>query len=459
MRKIWFTLIELLIAVSISALIMTSVMIFTWDMIRNSIKSQKRLVEQNNNSLSELKIQDTLNNISWNSIFFSWSSFWYYKTWIILKTNWNSSPLVYIWLKTFTWYCNNAWSQTNATWTINKLVIKEMVGETSHLNSANYYIDTNKNSIYSAWWNLIIWTWIKWSDYSQNPLKTELSNPSAIYETADYLYISDNGNNRILSYDKASHLIEIIADNLDWINNPTDLFYQAWTLYITNAWNNNILTIKDSYWNWTIANITFKIGSWAITFDKIELKFNWIPNISSPNTIWNFSFNWINSSVNDDVSVWTSLIYSFSWINNTITGGTININNINPKPAWVWSYWVNINFYSWGILSKTLNELYYIKWDNNVGTRVWNIIDILTWWLVYPNNITSANNWDTNITNWTWILNNIWNNEYISEFPIKDFSFWLKNNFLNIKYTYYKTYDCINEKHLIKERNYIKYLH
>lgn len=462
MYKKWFTLIELLIAVSISALVMTSIMIFTWDMIRNSIKGQKTLITQNNNFQFENKIQDSLENITWTGIFYSWSIIWNYWTWLILKSSGNNSSLIYIWLKTFTWYCDFAWAQASATWTVNKLIIKELVAKNSHTTSANYYIDISKNSIYTSGWILAVWTLIKGSEYWDTWILTELSNPVAISEWNGYLYIADNGNNRILSYNMTSKQIEIIATNLDWINNPTDILYSAWELYITNVWGNNILKIKDGYWDWNSLNID-NLKVWMpLVFDKLEFKFDWISSILSPNSNSQFTFNWwISKTINDTVSTWASLIYLFSWTTNTLNINTpyqININDINPVPSIIWSYWVKINFYLAGILTKSLNQLYYIKWDSTIWTKEWNIITIFTWWITYPNNITSSSNRDSNIVSWSWLLNNTWSSEYISEFPVKDLTYWLVNKLLNIKYNYYKTYDCINEKHIIKERKYLKYL-
>lgn len=455
MRIKWFTLIELLIAVTISALIMTSVLIFTWDMIRGSLSSQKLLNNQNSNAVFDNKLQEVLNNIwSW-AIFNSWASFWDYGTGIILYTNWNS-PLTYIGTKTFTGYCDSAWLTASATWVVEKLIIKEIIWKSSHTTTTNYIINTSKNSIYSSWWVLIIGTGIKWDSYSTNPLKTELSSPTAIFETTSYLYIADNWNNRILSYDKDSNTINKLATYNDGINNPTDIMYSSKELYITNAWNGNILKIKDWYWTWAKLNTNITITQ-NLAFDNIKLKFDWIPLVSWPNILSLSEFSWIASNW---IQTWATLIYGFA-SGTTLSSGTtlwINIDNITPAPTVKSSYWVNISFYSWAALIKNYNRLYFINWDDTVGTRIGNIIEVLTWWLLYPNNITTTTNWDSNITDWTDIFSDTWATEYISEFPVKNFGYQLNNKILNIKYNYYKNYDCINEKHIIKERNYIKYV-
>jgi len=461
MKVKWFTLIELLIAVTISALIMTSVLIFTWDMIRSSLKSEKILKNQNNSAIFENKLSEVLNNISSGSIIGSWSSFGNYETWIILYNKWAQNLLIYIWTKTFTWYCDSLWQSTSATWTIRKLIIKELVWANSHKSSISwdYYIDSNKNSIYYTWWSIIIWNGVAWNTIWNYWTWTQLSNPSAIFETATYLYVADSWNNRILSYNKTSGTINLVAEFSDWINNPSDIYYENWELFIANTWNGNILKIKDSIWDWTKLVAKFKQTALS-PFDKIEFKFDWISTVNWPNSTWDFTFVWwINKYGEDFILTWGTLSYIFSWA-NSLNNSTyeIDINNITPRPTVSWNYWVNINFYSWAILVKSINSIYYIKWDSTVANRNWNIIEIMTWWILYPNNITWTGSWDNSVTNWNWAINNNWLNEFISEFPVENFNYKINWNLLNIKYNYYKNYDCITDKHTLKERNYIKYL-
>lgn len=461
MKVKWFTLIELLIAVTISALIMTSVLMFTWDMIRSSLKSEKILKNQNNNVVFEDKISEILNNISSGSIIASWSSFGNYETWIILYNKWTKNPLIYFWTRTFTWYCDSVWQGASATWTIRKLIIKELIPQNTHKStiSWDYYIDSNKNSIYYTWWIIIIGNEVAWDTLWAYWTWTQLSNPGALFETATYLYIADSGNNRILSYNKTSKSINIVATYNDWINNPTDIYYENWELYIANTWNGNILRIKDSYSDWTKLIAKFK-QTQVSPFDKMVFKFDWLPIVTWPNSTWDFTFVWgINKYWWDTILTWSTLSYVFSW-SNSLAAGTyeIDINNISPQPVLNGNYGVNINIYSWATLVKNINSLYFIKWDSTVATRAWNMIEILTWWLTFPNNITWIWSWDNNITSWSWIINNNWLDEYISDFPVENFSYRLNWNLLNIKYNYYKNYDCITDKHTLKERNYIKYI-
>lgn len=462
MKKKAFTLIELLIAVTISALIMTSILIFTWNMIHWSLKSQKILENQNNNMAFDNKFNEIINDVFSGSMVISWSTFGDYNTWIVLKTNLEWTPLVFLWLKTFSWYCDSYWQTASDSWIVQKLVIKWLTSINSHkiTSTNNYFIDLDKNSIYSSGWALIIWNniwgnniWVLWTD-------TQLSNPSAIFETNNYLYIADNGNNRILSYNKATLNIEQIASYTNWISNPTDLLYSSWELYITNAWNNNIIKIKDSYWSWTNLNINIKSKE-SFSFDKIVFDFDWINNISSPNSKSDFTYGWwVNQYSWDNVSTWTTLDYIFSWSNSIVAWNnySINIANIGPVPSTIWSYWVSVNFYLWTSLIKTINKLYYIKWDSSLATNVWNSIEVYSWGITYPNNISGENSWDNNINSFSNLVSWSWSFEYISEMPVTNINFWVNWKLFNINYLYYKNYDCINWKHVLKEKNYIKFM-
>lgn len=456
----WFTLVELLIAVTLSALLMTSVMIFTWANIRNSKKNEKILSNSNKNYSFETKLLEVTGNIDTNWIYNSWSSFWSYSSWIFLSTKWPNLPITFIGIKTFTGFCDSfSWS-ASATWTINRLVIKEMLSENnSHSWTTNYYINRDKNSIYTSWSILAVWTWLKWNSLSSSWTWTELNNPSAIIENSGILYIADSWNNRILSYVISTGGIYEIANNKNWISNPTDIYY-SWALYITNAWAWNIIKITDWMWTWDKLDTSFKVPK-NITFDKIEFIFNWIANISSPTSSWSFTFSWISTGTEDIVSTWTTLTYFFSWTTRTINSWTtywVTINSISPYPTSTWSYSVKVNFLSWVIVQDSLNLPYFIKWDWITTTMKWNTIEVLSWWIIYPNNITSITARDSTITNYNSLLNNSFWIKTISELPIKDFNYNVDWNILSIKVSYYKYYDCLNEKHIIKEKIYKKLL-
>lgn len=460
-NNFWFTLVELLIAVTLSALLMTSVMVFVWTNIRNSKKNEKILSNSNKNSNFETKLLESIENIDSNWIYNSGSAYFNYSTWIFLSTKWPNLPITFIGVESFTGFCDSfSWS-ANATWTINKLVIKEMVWENYiHSWTINYRIDTDKNSIYTSWWILIIWTWLKWNNLDFNNWTwTELNNPSAIIENSGILYIADRWNNRILSYDISTGKINEVVNNKNWISNPTDIYY-SWALYITNAWAWNIMKITDVMWTWDKLNLSFKVPK-TITFDKIEFTFDWISSISTPTSSWNFIFSWITKWTNDIVSTWSTLTYYFSWATRVINPWTlywITINSIDPYPNSTWSYFVKISFLSWAIVQDSLNSPYFTHWDWITTTMKWNTIEILSWWLIYPNNITSSTTWDSEITNYNDLLNNSFWIKTISELPIKDFAYSVDWDILNIKVIYYKYYDCLNENHIIKEKIYKKFL-
>ncbi|MDD2565930.1 MAG: prepilin-type N-terminal cleavage/methylation domain-containing protein [Candidatus Gracilibacteria bacterium] len=455
-----FTLVELLIAVTLSALLMTSVMIFTGANIRNSKKNEKILSNSNKNYSFETKLLEVTGNIDTNGIYNSGSSFGSYSSGIFLSTKGPNLPITFIGIKTFTGFCDSFSGSASATGTINRLVIKEMLSENnSHSGTTNYYINRDKNSIYTSGSILAVGTGLKGNSLSSSGTGTELNNPSAIIENSGILYIADSGNNRILSYVISTGGIYEIANNKNGISNPTDIYYSG-ALYITNAGAGNIIKITDGMGTGDKLDTSFKVPK-NITFDKIEFIFNGIANISSPTSSGSFTFSGISTGTEDIVSTGTTLTYFFSGTTRTINSGTtygVTINSISPYPTSTGSYSVKVNFLSGVIVQDSLNLPYFIKGDGITTTMKGNTIEVLSGGIIYPNNITSITARDSTITNYNSLLNNSFGIKTISELPIKDFNYNVDGNILSIKVSYYKYYDCLNEKHIIKEKIYKKLL-
>ncbi len=455
----WFTLIEILIAVAISALLMTSVMVFTWTTLKNNTRSQKILTSMNSNSSFEQKLMDVIASTSWSGVLMSFTGISLYESWIFLSTSNFSMPITFIWVKTSTWYCDAFWSSVTATWTIKKIAIKQLLPESTHGNTYWWYaIDPLNNSITLSS-TRVIWTGNIWDVINEDePLQTELSQPNAIIETPLYLYIADTWNNRILAYDKTIKKIKKILSQDEWLISPTDIYFTGSELYVANSWKWEILIIKDEPSSWNNPSFDFKLTK-NISFNKIRITFDWISSVSLPVNRDDFTFSWITSVIGDSVSSWSSLTYSFTWWIKNLNSNTpyqIKINNLWPTPAWPGNYWAKIEFLSGGSLVYSENLPYLMKWDSSLYSSSWNIISKAYEWIIYPNNIIDESTWDDNIDDWANLLSNGKSKTVESELPINTFEYSINNSVLTIKYTYYKFYDCLNWKHILKEKIFKK---
>lgn len=452
----WFTLIELLIAVWLSTLLMTSIMIFVGSSIWQSKKNEKILSYKVENFNFDNNFLNTIENISWSGLIHSWSNIWEYLSWYFFSSNWDNL-IDFIWLKSLTWYCDKYWETASGSGEIKILELIKYNWTLSNTWTSNYKIDFSSHSIVSSTWNLIVWTWLKWYKFDTNPLKTELSNPSAIIEQWDYLYIADTGNSRILVYNKLDSTISILADKYAWINKPNDLYIHWNKLYISNAWNGEILEIEDWYWTWSKLDINF-ISEKNITINKIRFTFDWISNIANPSNSWSFTFSWFNKWSEDTINIWDSLEYYFSWSNITLNSWTnywIKINNISPAPTTKWSYSVKIEFINWTDIKYVVYRPYLIIWDWYLYTNLWNTINTLSENIPFPNSLNwnSGNiKWKNEIEDYTEILSNSWYIKKQSVIPIENFEVIKNEDVLTFKIKYYWLYDCINWKHAIKER-------
>lgn len=330
--KFGFTLVELLIAVSISAIVMTSITIFVSSIIRNNAKNEKIINNEAKNITFENKLLSLLDNSNLKLIYSGSSFGWNYFTWYFLSWENPNYPLTFIWIKSFTGYCDSYTWTSDDPWIVNKLIIKNIAYPTK-LTDSPYELKIKENKIYNGLIQ-IIWTWLTWNNLDSNiPLNTELYNPQWIYKNWSYLFIVDTGNDRVLIYDIVTNKIYQFLWIENWIKKPTSIYINWNTIDIASSWNGK----------------TYKYT----------------------NTTWNY--------------------LNLSWNKLEISSG-------------------------------------------------WSLYPYLSWSTTYDN-----------ISDFS-LLDNAIQTEYISDFPVKDFEINKTNWIINIKYNYYRNYDCLWENSLLKER-------
>lgn len=324
-NKFWFTLVELIVSVSISAILMIWVSLFVSDWVKN-ITNQKVNLE-NNEDFTKFKyfFWDTMNSQVSYATWFTTNS------WVLFRSekNYYRWWFTYIWEKFFTGiYCS--WTENDST---KHIIIKNFIPFESviwnwDIFTWKNYSDWTYSSSYFSWtiqnaWNSFSWTyfwpsdivfwnwndmyvsdtinhtilkfdknntslsgqiiaWISWNFWNNfvswaNPTRVNLNNPTWLAFWDNVLFIADTLNDRIL-YISASWLIYELLNRDDSIREPTWIYYDSSTktLYISNSWSREIL----SYFWWSDSNVftkpdnTLKVITWSLSYPT-WIKFDW----------------------------------------------------------------------------------------------------------------------------------------------------------------------------------------
>lgn len=433
-----FTLVEIIVWITISIILMTSISVFVSSWLSN-INIQQKLLEDNYNSSFFFDDLENLPNSTsnWLPIFSNTSS------WVLLKLNKNLWKwwFVFVWKKEFDkLFCKDSENTKTNHIFIKKFIPFEWIWADifSWSNSSNYnfwWIKTNYFSWtkvgiiweYSSPNDVVLWNWtdIYVSDtLNHNILKnwvivawkssfldnspsfvdwnlatwTYFNNPTWLAFWENKLFISDTLNNRIL-YLSWTQLYKLL-DNIDWLYEPTWLFYSdsRKSLFISNSWKWEVLEYSSSWTNIPNLNISFSPKENFLA-DKFNLEFlTWASSssivlLNNLTLTWNYTFSgFIQSSdswvISGNKATYSFLNSSWSWIPQNFSSWTIywiEIKNI----AWnnldlTWSYFVKLSMFSWSVLKYYDYFPYYSNWDNFITTTKENSLKIITWWLSYP---------------------------------------------------------------------------
>lgn len=434
-----FTLIEIMIWVSISIVLMIWVWIFVSSWIKN-ITIQKQILEQN--SLFSQTLQNFENIFSpWFEIISLSNS------WVLVKSNfflWKGN-FYDIWIKTQTLECEN-----------------DPDIETKYLSIKSFNPFIFDSEIYS-------WKYIKnWNQIS-------LNNFSSNTSSWGIHFISDFSNNRIFYLEgwEAKNLLDIN----DGIYKPTWILYDDWNLYILNNFWKELLVFSSKFQTApTSIDINFRplqdltgTGKLRFTFFTWSLivRSNW------PTSTWSFTFSWFSLWVWDNISFtpsWT-LDYNFSWSTRNFLSWSnywIKIDNLSWNFDNIWNYYLRLHIHitSW---TWTFYFPFFTNWDNNLFTLDDNTLQTLTWWLEWNFSqitldwndlflsdfvswkyIKLSNTWSF-ISSWTLLSIQDFENTKENFIKIKDFKANISWNLLTLKIDYYKNFSCYDEgKNVVK---------
>ncbi len=477
MNKKWFTLIEVLVWVSISTILMISIWALISWWIKNVTTQEKSFDDNDNYLVFENKINDIFSRIDKN--------FTPQKTtsWVILKINSNFDEgwFTYIWStgsiinEQNDWVYCLSWSENTNT---NHLFIKNFIAFEENtedifknfneiLESKPIEIDwkkykslTKKHIIVKeevGEWKTVVWKWIFWDEFKawSKWIDIYLNNPTWLAKNWDILFISDTLNNRVLYYDTKKDKIDILLNENDWLFEPTGLLYNISenALYISNSWKAEILKFYSKQIE--TPSLTLKWIS-QNNIKEFSIEFfdqNWEKIIENGNNM-----NKLSIDISDyRVWVWDSykiednkLIFSFSWgTKKNFDNDFITIKGINNFSN-TGSYYVRLD----------INDTFYPFFnqsDNNLLTIDDNKLEIYEKWLEYDTWFRWNKNSRNNFLDWTYkslAYNKFY--DYLLKIPIKEFVVNYDNSLLTLKLVYFSKYDCYNTDEKIEKTFLIK---
>ena len=406
-----FTLVEMIVWITISLILMLSVSMFVSSAIKNILIQQNVL--ENNDDFNDFinKIQINLNLInSWSFLPEKTSS------WIIFKRSKYFSDwwFSYIWEETLSWVFCDSDSETPET---KSLFIKSFIPFEENSEdiysdfdsiltwNTTWYISYQKEHVVkNSSWNIVIWKWIFWDNFTEWASWTDiyLNSPTWLaYDWINILYISDTLNSRILFYNINNNTIHKLLDESDWLNEPTGLYYNNNKLYISNSWkweileyssekitsnpnfkisfipNDNIININNlsiSFLPWSII-LTWHTSKSNFSFTNITTNTDYITK--STNTLNYYFTNYLNPSSSSEVNCnfnGNKTTYTLDWSNNPIKN-VISWCNTSTWTLVTWSWNINNLFNSWSTYDIDILNIYpnfTDTWSYYVNLKLFN---------------------------------------------------------------------------------------
>lgn len=455
-NRLAFTLIEILVWVSISIIIMISVGVFVTSGIKN-ITIQKSILNQESEYISLFQDLSEVFNSQFDVISYS-------QTGLLIKTEGFKlgKPLLYDFsLQTFTGECL---SDTNKE--TKYLQMKNY--NPFVLNSGPFTGSYLKHEIYHSMQGKIVWKGVFWDNFQELAIGKDilLNNPGglSIY-TIQKTYISDTGNNRVMYYSGTK--VSSILDFDKWLYQPTGLLYDSWDLFVLNSGKKQLLKLSSKSANSSPINISEEIKN-DIIFDTISLE------VLDNFTLWgvyntgSFIFWWVSTGTGDSISrINNELSYTFSGAQSISSGSTFSLS----IPSFTGTFdgygasYLQLKFYNAGAQVYQKIFPYAIHSDINLLTTPDNNIEILTGALNgYFTDISGTGNLllkdyinktqlilsktGAFISSWT-LLWNIPNFETAIkkyDLKIKDMQITQSGWLLSMKIEYYKNFNCENEE-------------
>ncbi|MDD3144900.1 MAG: prepilin-type N-terminal cleavage/methylation domain-containing protein [Candidatus Gracilibacteria bacterium] len=458
-----FSLIELIVGITISMILMVSIGVFVSSGMQNIFLQQKSLTNASDLNDFASDIYETLGSIE-NSGSLSFTS-----SGVIFKRQniFDKGGFTYIGSETLNgYYCDDVNSEDTKT---KHIFIKNFIpffeiGEDITTNNyltgsvnhkGNIYISYQKeHKVTDNLGNTIIGRGIFGDKFEEGSSATGiyLNSPTGIASDGEMLYVSDTLNNRIL-YLSGSNIYSLL-DESDGLNEPTGLYFDiaGKVLYIANSGNGEIL--KFSSESVIVPNKIFTFS--GVTENNIETIYI---NFFNNNINYNINSLDINTSFNNDEAsdekAFNNNIFSYGFMSgaihepvnfvgtNTYTIGLSNLIDFSTPG----NYTIKL------IIGSSEKEFYYFtQGDGKIYTKTDNKLEIVRSGLDYPNGIwgNPGTNISPNNSNFKEFNSSIGNlnidtkNDIILNNPIDNLDISKNGNLLNLILKHYRNYNCFN---------------
>lgn len=482
--KYAFTLVELVVGITISMVLMVSLWVFITSGMKN-ITLQQTFLQTTNSSLEYQKTVEEIFSREWlkAQILTSQSG-------VLLQSDFTSWKwnFVVLWTHTQTWHClsdpdleTTHIKTTQFVWyewkewdffagrvsndinvfsqTINTVAqfdkVQWIPQDTINQTEGTFITDSKNHSVWKVpWWDIreVAGNEVFWSQSGY------LHTPTGITSFSWKIFVSDTGNNRIVSFDIAWENFEEFLNYQDGIVAPMWLFATGNTLFISDAGNQRILKYSQI---WNISNPSLEVEFIPEQNQTLtEISFEFFHNSWSPVTLSNTgNFSWWGTGT----IVWNILNYEFDERGFDIWNSeTFELSWVNWYFSQSWSYVVKISLWT-----EEFYRSYFTSWIDSLEVFATGFT-FPTW--VYGSGADIVVNdflqrewkkfgihgnflWSGSLSpiNFSWLPEHP-SFTTISDFVIEKESFQYKreNNMLHISFEYYPYYDCIDPTKHIK---------
>ncbi|MDD2871555.1 MAG: hypothetical protein PHS49_06200 [Candidatus Gracilibacteria bacterium] len=351
-------------------------------------------------------------------------------------------------------------------------------------------------------WDTIVGKEIYGDGFTQGGNGTDiyLNYPTGLATDGTNLYISDTLNNRVLYLDNTDK-IHLLLDESDGLEEPTGLYYDdsEKALYISNSQKGEIIKYSSK----SLANNPeLKIsGINTNVINRLEMSFynrdGTDNNITGPTNKTDITFS--NVAKNDDYLGITNNKFDYYFVNyngsiynepscigteERLIGGnpvkclstgtgqtstnlirnfndtTIDLNNITPILSNTGSYYINIKLFNGATEKYSEFYAYFTQSDDDLTTKNDNTLTTVYSGINYPTGIWGTGATDHNIFGDSTYSDLAYHDsDYLLDIPIKSIDITNNSNdLLTIILKYFKTYNCYNtdekvEKTFITKKN------
>jgi prepilin-type N-terminal cleavage/methylation domain-containing protein len=398
MRRAGFTLPELLIGLTVSALVMTAVAAFLGSGIDNAFRIRKALVRSDSGAVFDSAIAN-LQNLG-GTLLYSGAFSAPYGTGVLLENLEADAPITALSVISATGVCN-AFSGTVAD-----------PGPKGHLVLSRYFMADSGAS---------------------------LSTPGA-----GGTFTADPTNDRVLFSDGTS--TGVFLDRSFGIRFPRSVAVSGSALLVAEG--HRVLSVADSPDTGSSFSATANAGA-GISFDSASVSI--LPSAGTlPSASGSYTFAGTNP---------TTVAAGGSSATLTFSGGVAATGNtafsiaMSTPPAAAGSYAVRIVLQNAGTTVFDQTFPYFTKGDGNLATMAGNTVTVVADGLPYPNSLTSGGTFANGIADpANFPLTATPAETDASDRIVENFRTSVTGNILTASYTEYVQFDCVSGRHVKRDR-------